>query len=89
MMKYIDDSGIAYSHWYIGIASDPKSRLFLEHSVSEKVGHWVYTNAGSENIARTVEKQIIENHKTQGDTGGGDNTTTFVYAYVVTNLTNQ
>jgi len=35
---YIQNNGGAYSDWYVGIASDPKERLFTDHNVSEKGG---------------------------------------------------
>ena len=87
VMSYINGTGVGHSYWYVGIATNPKDRLFKDHNVSEKSGIWVYTNAGSENAARQVEKFIIDTHRTKGDTGGGDESTTYVYAYVITQNT--
>ena len=89
IMRYINNNNRDYSSWYVGIASNPRTRLFTDHNVSKQNGSWVYKNAGSEEIARAVEKYIIENHNTKGDTGGGDNTTTSVYAYLTTNSTKE
>ena len=89
IMQYIHSVNANYPSWYVGIASDPKARIFKDHKVSEIFGKWVYKNAGSEETARTVEKYIIDNHKTQGDIGSGDNMTTNVYAYLITNSTEE
>ena len=87
IMQYINSVSTNYPSWYVGIASDPKSRLFNDHKVSETFGKWIFQDTGSEETARTVEKYIIDTHKTKGDTGGGDKTTTSVYAYLITNAT--
>jgi hypothetical protein len=89
LIAYIQKTGIAYPSWYVGIASDAKARLFTEHNVSQKSGQWAYKDAGSEEAARTVEKHIIETHKTKGYIGGGDKSTTYVYVYVITTTTKQ
>ena len=89
IMNYINGTGVAYNRWYVGIASDPKARLFTDHNVSEESGQWVYKDAGTEAVARQVEQYIINTHNTQGGTGGGDESTTFVYAYVIINTTRE
>ena len=89
IMKYIDDSGIAYNNWYVGIASSPKDRLFTDHNVNEAGGHWIYQDAGSQAAARKIEKFILDTHSTQGGKGGGDETTTWVYAYAITPQTTE
>ena len=77
-----------YSDWYVGIASSPQDRLFVDHSVSQD-GNWVYAEAKSHFEARTVEQYFIDKLKTKGGPGGGDNTTKFVYAYLITNSTKE
>lgn len=67
--------------WYIGIASDPRQRLFNNHNVNEKSDGWIYREAFNSDSARQVETYFIDTLKTSGDTGGGDSTTKFVYAY--------
>ena len=69
-----------YSEWYVGIAFDPKDRLFNDHKVDEK-GIWIHRGADSDDVARDVEKYFIEQRKTDGGTGGGDSSTKIVYAY--------
>jgi hypothetical protein len=87
IIEYIIESGVPYAHWYVGIASKPKERLFQHHHVSERDGRWAYKNAGSEEVARQAESLIIDHIGTQGGSGAGDKSTTYVYAYVITNDT--
>jgi hypothetical protein len=79
--------GIVYQSSYIGITSDINKRLFIDHNVSKKSGHWIYRNARSNDIAREVEKYFID----KGMNGGGegdDYTSRIVYAYNKTPDTN-
>lgn len=86
IINYINDNGGEYTKWYVGIAEDVKDRLFTQHKVDEKY-QWVYSKADTIEDARAVEKIIIENYNTKGDTGGGSDKTLFVYAYKITNTT--
>lgn len=72
--------GIAYQNSYIGITSDINNRLFIDHNVSKKSGHWTYRTASSNDIAREVEKYFL-NEGMDGGGGGGDYTSKIVYAY--------
>lgn len=81
--------GTGYSNWYVGIAKDPKERLFKDHNVDEKNGSWIYRKAESREVAERIEKYFIEVHGTQGNPGGGSDETTFVYAYKVTDSTRE
>ncbi|MFA5749744.1 MAG: hypothetical protein WC895_00785 [Candidatus Shapirobacteria bacterium] len=73
-----------WKDWYIGIASDPEQRLFTDHSVNQKTDIWIYRICQNADSARKIEEYLINSLKTKGDTGGGDNTTKFVYAYLTT-----
>ena len=88
IIAHIQKEGSSYSSWYVGIASDPESRLFSDHGVSKDNGWWIYQDAGNEENARAIEKYILENYRTAGGSGGGDYTTKFVYAYKKTSTTN-
>ena len=79
---HIRKGGYGYSSWYVGIASDPCARLFNDHNVDENNGYWIYNDCGSDTSARKVEEYFI-NKGCKGGTGGGDNTTRFVYAYKI------
>jgi hypothetical protein len=67
--------------WYVGIASDVRQRLFGDHGVSEDSGAWAWMGAASAEVARSVEA-IYHAAGCDGGPGGGDHTTTVVYAYL-------
>ncbi|KAF3978804.1 MAG: hypothetical protein HFP77_00015 [Methylococcales symbiont of Iophon sp. n. MRB-2018] len=69
------------SDWYVGIASDPRDRLFNEHNVNENNGTWVYEQASSDSVAREIEKMYINTGHDGGD-GGGNYKSVYIYAYV-------
>lgn len=73
--------------WYIGIASDIRQRLFGDHGVSEAVDAWAYMAAANSEVARFVEAAYLR-AGCDGGPGGGDNTTTVVYAYLKSDRTN-
>lgn len=87
-VTYMNRFDSNYCNWYVGIASDARDRLFNGHQVREQ-GIWIFNNAGSEASAREIEKYFINTLKTQGGSGGGDNNTTMVYAYLISNTTIQ
>lgn len=89
IVQYIKGCGGIFSEWYVGIASDPTQRLFTDHNVNKGSGHWIYREAQNSDTARVIEEHIIETYKTKGDTGGGDNTTKYVYAYKITSSTRE
>jgi hypothetical protein len=69
------------SDWYVGIAADPRDRLFNDHNVDEQNGFWIYEQATSASVARQVEKAYLDTGH-DGGGGGGDEESTYVYAYV-------
>ena len=72
------------SDWYVGIATDVKKRLFVEHNVLEKgSAGWIYRKADSERECRDTECYLLEHYRFKGDTGGGDKPL-YVYAYKIT-----
>ena len=89
IMDYINNTGVNYNNWYVGIAANSEARLFSDHNVSKNNGQWVYIEALDEDTARKVEKFIITTHKTKGGSGGGDASTINVYAYVITDSTRE
>ena len=86
--NHIKECGGSYSDWYVGIASDPKDRLFNEHNVDRENGAWIHRECESSSIAREIEEYFI-GLGTDGGSGGGDYTTKFVYAYKKTASTNE
>lgn len=78
----------AYRDWYVGIASDPVDRLFTQHQVPNRKDYWwIYRECNTNNDARAVEKDLLALGG-DGGTGGGDNTSRFVYAYLKGPMTN-
>jgi len=93
IVDYLVASDIAFSDWYVGIASDPVTRLFTDHNV-DKEAYWIYKDAGSEECARAIGEFIINKHKTKGkssveDSATGYKTAQHVYAYAITGTTKQ
>lgn len=86
---HIQTCGGGYSDWYVGIASDPKQRLFTDHNVDEKNGAWIYREAENSTAAREVEEYFINTLSTDGGSGGGDYSTKYVYAYKKTSYTKE
>jgi hypothetical protein len=78
---YITRLGGLSSAWYIGIARNPRLRLFNDHAVNEKNDEWIFRTASNSDSARNIEQYLIEQLGTAGDTGGGDEYTKAVYAY--------
>jgi len=77
-----------YSEFYIGVSKNARKRLFEEHHVDEEHSWWIYRTAASSDIARRVEKYYIDLGM-RGGIGGGDNTATMVYCYVVSPTTTE
>lgn len=86
--NHIRKCGGGYPGWYVGIASDPRTRLFNDHNVDENNGYWIYHDCGADTSARKVEEYFI-GKGCKGGTGGGDNTSRFVYAYKIRTNTRE
>lgn len=85
---HVSKRGGNYSEWYVGIATDPGERLFDDHSVDEKNGHWIHHPCVSSDDAREIEDYFIAKGM-KGGPGGGDSGTKAVYAYKITNSTRE
>lgn len=81
ILTYINNNGGIYPNWYVGIAQEPRKRLFVDHAVLEVGDAWIYDWCLTSDAARRVEDYFVNVLKTSGDTGGGDENTTAVYAY--------
>ncbi|WP_303924974.1 hypothetical protein [Draconibacterium sediminis] len=79
-------TGKYYSDYYAGISRNPKDRLFNEHHVDENNGCWIFRKAINIAHARAAEKELLAKGMKGGD-GGGDGTSIYVYAYLVTATT--
>ena len=81
--RYIWNHGGLYRNWYVGIAANPRDRLFSNHNVSEQFGSWIYREAANDAVARNVEQHFVNQKGTQGGSGGGDFRTRYVYAFKI------
>lgn len=86
--NYIQKNGGEYADWYIGIATNPRDRLFCDHNVNEKGDAWIFRDSGSVSAARDIERHFIALGCSGGE-GGGSDQTHYVYAYKMTDHTQQ
>jgi hypothetical protein len=84
--EYMQRCQMPAGRWYVGITGDVDTRLFGAHNVSKQRDAWIVCRAINSQEARAVEAAY---HRAgcKGDTGGGDYTAVFVYAYVITGST--
>lgn len=87
ILKYMTSNPSNYRDWYVGITNDPKTCLFTRHNIKKHPGVWIFKDAGSHSVAREIEKYFLDNHDIKGGPGGGDDTSRFVYAYLITQNT--
>lgn len=69
-----------YGNWYVGITTDPISRLLDDHKVDINVDLWLCSEAFSDKEARMVEERLISESGVTGDCDD-DESGRFVYAY--------
>jgi len=84
---YIRLEGGAKADWYVGVASDPRDRLFNGHKVKEKSDCWIYREAESSSEARNIARAYLDGGH-HGGSDGEDASTVYVYAYQRTSGTN-
>lgn len=77
---YIRQCGGDYPCWYVGIAADPRARLFSDHNVREKGDAWIFRGYPSHLAARAAERFFLS-RGCKGGPGGGDEHSRFLYAY--------
>jgi hypothetical protein len=88
IVNYINTNGGVYKNWYVGVASNVISRLFTDHLVSQVNGVWIYCYCQNDVAARSVEEALLQ-LGCDGGPGGGDSSSTQIYAYLKTFWTNQ
>ena len=87
--QFMSKFGGYYSDWYVGIATNPKDRLFNDHNVNEQNDVWIFRTADTDDIARSIEQYFLTQRETDGGPGGGSNSSKVVYAYKKTPVTQQ
>ncbi len=85
--NYMAKNGGQYRDWYVGITSDVKQRLFIDHGVYENGQGWIFREADSNQAARDIEKYFL-GLGCDGGSGGGDYTSRIVYSYKKSGYTN-
>jgi hypothetical protein len=83
IVKYINDSDIAFGEWCVGIAADPRTRLFIDYRVGKDTP-WIFRDTGSEEAAMAVREFVVTTYGTRGSAADCDGTARYVYAYAVT-----
>ena len=78
MKAFIDRSRAPYGDWYVGLTADPDQRI-EEHGLQESDWYIVRRLATAE-AARRVAEGLLK-LGCDGGPGGGDEASTFVYAY--------
>lgn len=77
-----------WQDFYVGITNDMERRLFLEHNVKRDGAWWIYRKATDKATAQAVEEHFLDKGM-KGDTGGGNEDSTFVYCYEISSTTVQ
>jgi len=85
---HMNRSGISNRQWYVGITSDIEQRLFRDHGVPKSSYWYIFREAHNADEARLIMDAY---HKAgcKGTSGGGDDTSTIVYAYVTSAQTKE
>jgi hypothetical protein len=78
--NHIKKNGGIYLEWYVGITDNINERLFEYHNVEDC---YIHRKAPTVNWARAIEKHFIEKHLTDGGSGGGNDNSSYVYAYKI------
>ena len=77
------ESGIARILLRRGYSGQGLTRIFTDHNVTEKGGQWIARECDNHMQARAAEKALLE-YGCDGGPGGGDENSTWVYAYLKT-----
>ena len=90
IQQHIDrNGGIFFNYgWYVGVSSDPGSRLFYGHNVRKDHDAWIWRIAPSSFEAREIERHFL-GCGCQGGQGGGDHGAVYVYAYRIETHTKE
>ena len=84
--RQVNEQGGAYPNWYCGIATDLNERVFDDHNVPKENHWWTARRCYNHEDARAVENDLLA-LGCDGGSGGGDETTVYVYAYLKGTMT--
>lgn len=81
----IQKSGGSFRDWYVGLAINPRQRMFDGHNVDERSGIWTFKDAGSEIDARELMAAYVK----KGCKGGilSKDSSRHIYLYKMTRTT--
>src|SRR6476661_7559385 len=82
LLGYMKEFDPSFKNWYVGVASDPRKILVMEHLLDLESDHWIYKQALSFTAACTVQRYFLQRLKTDGVmASSGDEDLDCVYAY--------
>lgn len=58
--SYIKELESEFEDWYIGISSNPKTKMQAEHNVNEAEDIWLYRQALSLRACQTIQRHFVE-----------------------------
>jgi hypothetical protein len=81
ILEFVDSHSLPRYWWYAGISAQPYSRLSLAHRIrgGDRAKFW---DTGSEEIARAVERRLLQLGFDGGTGGGGERSPGFVYVFL-------
>lgn len=82
IQKFISSNGQYYDQFYIGIATNPRSRLIDGHGITKETPCIYSTDPLPAETVRAIEKYFIAKG-TKGGDGGGDCNTRYIYCYKI------
>jgi len=81
-------TGDKYHNYYVGITKDVHQRLFIDHKVNKQKDCYIAREALNIEHSRAAEKLLLDKGMQGGD-GGGDDTSVYVYCYLITGYTEE
>ena len=81
VLTMVDSHGFSRESWFAGITGDPRARLIQGHGLRSGDLRKVW-DAGSETVARLVEKELLRLGIDGGTGGGNEVSTKFVYVFL-------
>jgi hypothetical protein len=81
ILEFVDSHSLPRYCWYAGISAQPYSRLSLAHRIrgGDCAKFW---DTGSEEVARAVERRLLQLGFDGGTGGGGERSPGFVYVFL-------
>jgi hypothetical protein len=78
-----------FADWYVGVARNPRERLFNHHGVNEAAGDWAFEEAETAKAARRIATSFHDGAGCDGELGVPDPEALSVYIYLKTSDTRE